>query len=64
MKSTIFIILANSPFQKYSYKNPAPTDYEPRRSSLSLSYSMGVKIEDFSNKWIKNVPGPGAYSHV
>ena len=43
---------------------PEPATYSPRNIDGSLKYSLHPRLEDNSDKWIKCVPGPGAYSYL
>lgn len=41
---------------------PAPGAYNPSFREKQLKYSMRQRIQDHSDKWTKQVPGPGTYS--
>ncbi len=40
---------------------PEPASYKPIPAYNSRAYSMGQRLENNTNKWIKQVPGPGNY---
>lgn len=56
-------IHANSLF-KNNNKVPSPFEYNPEKNKKSLSYSISMKLQNNTDKWVKSVPGPGTYSHV
>lgn len=49
---------------RHNFKVPSPSEYNPEKPHKSISYSMSYKIEDYTDKWIKSVPGPGNYSAI
>jgi hypothetical protein len=43
---------------------PEPASYKPLPVFNSRAYSIGQRLENGDNKWIKRVPGPGNYPVV
>jgi hypothetical protein len=45
-------------------KIPAPGAYNLALKEPQIKYSMRAKLQDHTDKWIKQVPGPGTYNAV
>lgn len=55
-------VKAGDMFQE-NFKKPSPFEYNPEKPKTNLSYSMSYRNPDLTDRWIKSVPGPGAYSN-
>ena len=51
-------------FSMNKMKSPNPTSYRPEAAYNTRSYSMGKRLETDTDKWIKQVPGPGSYARL
>jgi hypothetical protein len=54
-------IKANDMFRS-GFLIPGPPDYNPEIHEVSCSYSIGSRRESKADKWMRSIPGPGAYS--
>ena len=51
-------------FKMNKMKSPNPTSYKPEVYYNTRSFSMAKKLEFDTEKWIKQVPGPGNYQRL
>ena len=58
------VVKANDMFYRALKQCPEPATYSPKKYEDSFKYSIHPKLEDQTLKWVKSVPGPGAYSYV
>ena len=54
-------IKANNLFN-INNKLPSPSEYNPEIMKKSLSFSLGTRLPDNSDKWVRSIPGPGTYA--
>lgn len=51
-------------FNQKMKQAPEPASYRPLPPYNTRAYTLGKKLENNYNKWIRQVPGPGNYPVV